>query len=73
MKSPITGKPMKLQRENRKMTFRKETFSVVFHYYRCADSGQQLTTTELDELNLDQLYNQYRNKHHIPGNPFRRD
>jgi hypothetical protein len=27
----------------------------------------------LDELNLDQLYNQYRNKHHIPGNPFRRD
>jgi putative zinc finger/helix-turn-helix YgiT family protein len=66
MKSPITGKPMTLQRETREMTFRKETFSVVFHYYRCENSGQQFTTTELDELNLTQLYNQYRSKHHIP-------
>jgi hypothetical protein len=39
---------MTLNRELREMTFRKETFPVVFHYYRCAESGQQFTTTELD-------------------------
>lgn len=57
---------MPLKREKREMTFRKESFPVMFHYYRCKESGQQFTTTELDQLNLTQLYNQYRSKHHIP-------
>lgn len=66
MKSPITGKEMTLAKENRPMSFRKETFDVVFHYYLCSDSGEQFTTTELDEVNLNQIYNQYRDKHNIP-------
>lgn len=66
MKSPITGKEMKLTKENRSMEFRKETFEVVFHYYRCEDSGEQFTDTELDELNMNQLYNQYRALFNIP-------
>lgn len=66
MKSPITGKEMKLTKENRSMEFRKETFEVVFHYYRCEDSGEQFTDTELDELNMNQLYNQYRDLFNIP-------
>jgi len=66
MKSPITGKEMKLVRERRSMNFRKETFEIVFHYYQCEDSEEQFTTTSLDELNMHQVYNQYRDKFNIP-------
>jgi DNA-binding transcriptional regulator YiaG len=66
MKSPITGKEMILTKEIRSMDFRKETFDIVFHLYKCEDSAEQFTTTSLDELNINQLYNQYRNKFNIP-------
>lgn len=66
MKSPITGKEMKLTRERKSMDFRKETFEIVFHYYKCEDSGEQFTTTELDEVNLNQVFNQYRDKFNLP-------
>lgn len=66
MKSPITGKEMKLTKERRSMDFRKETFEIVFHYYLCEDSGEQFTTTSLDEVNMNQAYNQYRDKFNIP-------
>ncbi len=57
MKSPITGKEMKLTKELRSMDFRKETFEIIFHSYKCEDSGEQFTTTSLDEVNLNQLAN----------------
>ncbi|MEX0810790.1 MAG: type II TA system antitoxin MqsA family protein [Chitinophagales bacterium] len=66
MKSPITGKEMKLIKEKRSMNFRKETFDVIFHYYKCEDSNEQFTTTSLDEVNMNQLYNQYRDMFNIP-------
>ena len=66
MKSPITGKEMTLTKERRSMDFRKETFEIVFHYYKCEDSGEQFTTTALDEVNMNQVYNQYRDKFNIP-------
>lgn len=66
MKSPVTGREMILTKEPRSMDFRKETFEVVFHSYKCEDSGEQFTTTSLDELNLNQVYNQYRNRFNIP-------
>jgi putative zinc finger/helix-turn-helix YgiT family protein len=66
MKSPITGKEMQLIKERRSMVFRKETFEVVFHYYRCEDTGEQFTTTALDEVNMNQVYHQYRDKFNIP-------
>ena len=66
MKSSITGKEMKLAKENRSIAFRKESFEVVFHYYHCEDSGEQFTNTELDELNMNQVYNQYRDLFNIP-------
>lgn len=66
MKSPITGKEMTLVTEKRTLDFRKETFEVVFHYYKCDDSGEQFTTTNMDEVNLNQLYNKYRGKFNIP-------
>lgn len=48
------------------MTFRKEEFQVLYHFYECEDSKEHFTTTELDEVNLQQLYHQYRAKHHLP-------
>ena len=66
MKSPITGKEMKLIKERRSMHFRKEEFEVVFHYYKCEDSGEQFTTTSMDEVNMNHVYNQYRDRFNIP-------
>ncbi len=66
MKSPITGKEMSIQKEARTLEFRKESFPVMFHYYLCADSKEQFTSTELDEINMNQIYNQYRDKNNLP-------
>ena len=58
---------MPLKREKRERIFRKKTLPVVFSYYWSEDNGCQFfTTTEWDELNLTQLYNQYRSRYHIP-------
>lgn len=57
---------MLLQKEIRTLTFRKEEFHVQYHFYLCEDSGEQFTTTELDDININQLHNQYREKHKIP-------
>lgn len=66
MKSPVTGKEMSIQHEERTIEFRKENFQVVFHYYLCEDSGEQFTSTELDDINMTQVYNQYRDKYNLP-------
>lgn len=55
-----------MRREQRVMGFRKKNYDVQYHYYSCDDSGQQFTTTELDEINLIQVYNQYRDEHNLP-------
>lgn len=66
MKSPLTGKEMLLKRESRVLTFRKEEFSVVYHYFLCEQSGETFTSTELDQINLQQLHNQYLQQHNLP-------
>lgn len=66
MKSPFTGGEATLQKELRTMNFRKEPFVIWFQYYVCKDSGEQFTDDELDEVNINQVYNQYRAKYGIP-------
>ncbi len=66
MKSPVNGKAMKLTTESREMEFRRETFQIQFHHYICTDTGEQFTSTALDELNLVQVYNQFRDRLNIP-------
>ena len=66
MKSPFTDKVMSLEKQKRTLTFRKEKIDILYHHYYCHDSNEQFTTTELDEINLFQLYNLYREKHNIP-------
>jgi len=66
MKSPVTKKEMILTKEKTSIEFRKEKFEIVFHYYKCEDSGQQFTNKALDEVNVNQVYNKYREKFIIP-------
>lgn len=66
MKSPFTGGEVTLKQEKREFVFRKEKFTIVNHYYVCNDTGEDFTTTKLDELNISQVYNQYRVKYGIP-------
>ena len=66
MKSPITGKDMILTKEKRSIDFRKESFDVVFHFWKCEESGEQFTTESLDDINMNQVYNQYRELFNIP-------
>ena len=55
-----------LQNEERKLSFRKESFSVRVHYYRCQKCKEEFTTTEVDTVTMLQLYNQYRENNGIP-------
>lgn len=66
MKSPFTGGEVVLLQENAELTFRKEKFQYTSLYYECVDTNERFTTTEIDEINLTQVYNQYRVKYGIP-------
>ncbi|HTI11317.1 MAG TPA: type II toxin-antitoxin system antitoxin SocA domain-containing protein [Puia sp.] len=66
MKSPITGSPMELLREKRVLEFRKESFEIIYHYYRCKDTGEEFEDDRIGDLNLDQVYNAYRTRHKLP-------
>ena len=52
MKSPITGKKMKLK----KKIVQQMGLVYEFQYYLCVDSGKQFTITEIDEKNYE-VYN----------------
>jgi len=62
MKSPITGKEMVMKQEIIETEFRKEKFQVIYHYYLCEDSGEKFEDERLAQLNLDQVYNQYKKR-----------
>jgi uncharacterized phage-associated protein/DNA-binding transcriptional regulator YiaG len=66
MKSPFTGGKASTRREIRVFDYRKESFSIMYHYYQCEDTQEQFTTTELDTLNINQVHNKYRAKYGIP-------
>lgn len=66
MNSPFTGKEMPLKSRTETLIFRKESFSFVYQYYYCEDTERELVTPEIGDLNLNQVYNQYRAKNHIP-------
>ena len=65
LKSPMTGNDMPLCREPRTIPFRKEEFEIMYHFYRDTD-GAQYTETFTDEVNISQVYNQYRDKYNLP-------
>jgi DNA-binding transcriptional regulator YiaG len=66
MKSPFTGKEMSVVKEWRTMSFRKDEFRVLFHSFKCEDTGEQFEDDLFSQLNYNQLVNQYRVKYSIP-------
>lgn len=66
MLSPFTEKEMIVRKEWRDMTFRKETFKVCFHTWKCEDTGEEFEDEHFAQLNYNQVINQYREKYHIP-------
>lgn len=66
MKSPITGKEMSIQKEWTSLSFRKEDFKILYHTYKCEDTGEEFENDELANLNYNQVVNQYRAKYSIP-------
>lgn len=66
MKSPITGKEMVIKHELVEHEFRKEKFTILYHYYACSDTEEKFEDERLMQLNLSQVYNQYRNRHNLP-------
>lgn len=66
MKSPFTGKEMPIVKEWRRLTYRKEEYPILAHFYKCEDTEEQFEDDALAKLNYNQLVNQYREKYSIP-------
>ena len=60
MKSPLTGREMKLMSEPSTLTYKGKEYNVTHYYYLCETTNEQFTTTELDELNLQELNKQVK-------------
>ena len=60
MKSPLTGKEMKLMSEPSTLDYKGKTYNVIHHHYLCETTGEQFTTSELDEMNLLELNKQVK-------------
>jgi len=66
MKSPFTGKEMSIIIRSEDLSFRKDSFNVIYPCYYCDNSKQYFTTTEFDTIKMKQVYNQYRDKYNLP-------
>ncbi|MDD3323001.1 MAG: DUF4065 domain-containing protein [Paludibacter sp.] len=66
MTSPFTGGDAILIKEPREYDFRGSKFYIIHHHYHCIDTKEDYTDARLDNLNLNQVYNQYREKEGIP-------
>ncbi|HUZ60311.1 MAG TPA: type II toxin-antitoxin system antitoxin SocA domain-containing protein [Hanamia sp.] len=64
--SPFNDGKATLNRKPGKFPFRRDEFEIVEHFYVCDTSQEEFTTAELDKINLNQVYNQYRKKYGIP-------
>jgi len=60
MKSPLTGREMKLMSEPSTLDYKGKTYNVTHHYYLCELTNEKFTTTELDEMNLEELNKQVK-------------
>jgi transcriptional regulator with XRE-family HTH domain len=67
MKCPLCEKgDAVLSYQRKKRIFRKEEFELFEYFYKCNKCKEEFTTTEIDTLNTNQVYNKYREKYSIP-------
>jgi len=62
---PFCGKGSRLESKTTEKEFRKEKFQIREFYYICESCGEEFTTTNLDEVTVNQVYNQYREKYEM--------
>lgn len=55
-----------LTKESKELSYRKDAFKIMAHFYKCDTCHEEFTTTETDTVTLLQAHNQYRYKHSIP-------
>lgn len=67
MKSPFTGGNVTKLFKEETYTFRNEKYIVKRYYFRCDETGKTFTNTEVDNLVMEDLYSQYRQRHGIPS------
>lgn len=66
IESPFsTGKANLIKKMN-VLNFRKNEFEITEHFYVCEKTKEEFTTSELDEININQVYNQYRDRFGLP-------
>lgn len=63
---PICDNESNLIINKKSYKFRKDNFNIFEHFYKCEKCDNEFTNTTLDELNINQVYNQYRQKYNIP-------
>lgn len=66
MKSPFTGGEVILKTETRTAKYRGKEYEYTHVCYMCVVTQEMFTTTEMDEVNTSQIYNQYRVENGIP-------
>jgi len=66
MQCPICEGTSTLKIETTLRTFRKQEFQIFEHYYECENCQETYSTDELDTLNVNQVYNQYRETTNTP-------
>lgn len=59
MNSPITGKPMRLLTTLKSTNYRGKLVKYIASYYLCDNTGEEFTTTELDEGNLKSIHHSW--------------
>lgn len=64
--SPVTGKPMRLQFQKSNLWFKDQYIRYTHLSYLCQDSGESYTDTDLDDLNLYQVYQKYAFDNNMP-------
>jgi len=62
---PKCGEAATLIKEKKQEEFRKEKFEITEHYYYCDKCKEEYEPDYFIDLNLNQIYNQYREKYNI--------
>ena len=63
---PFCDKKASLKSTVVEKEFKKEFFTIHEFYYKCDSCSEEFTTEKTDEISLNQIYNQYREKYGLP-------
>lgn len=64
MNSPITGKTMSYSSVLSDAVYKGMEVSYIHIHWKCIDSGETFTTTEMDEINLNRIKEEWEKSQH---------